>query len=963
MKKLLILLIAITFVTFGTSYAQLGKYGRIEGNVVDSEGMALPGVTLTLESNFPTLTAITSESGNFAFRTLDLGMYRISFELPGFVKHVREKVMVRVGKTLSFNITMNLATLEEEVTVTAESPIVDTKKSGITTNVTTEWLANIPSARDPWVILEQTAGIMVDRVNVGGSQSGQQSEFTARGDSGENVMWNLDGLTITDQSALGATPMYWDFDAFEEIQITTGGGDPSIQTGGIALNFVTKRGGNKFRGQAYFYRTDQIPWVGFQAENVSTEMEGYGYSGDKINRIKDYGFEAGGPIIKDRLWVWGAWGIQDISMFTAGGVPDNTLLDNIHLKLNFQITDKSRAEILYFYANKLKAGRGASVLRPAETTWDQDGPTNTYKAELEHIFSDNFFMSIKAGYLDMWFSLTPKGGIDTPTTYSYDTGVWGGSFYWYMTTRPQYHVNLSGNLFLEGILGGDHEFKFGAEWRDSNVTSMSSYGGNQVSTTWEAMNDYWHDYGLPPTTTNSAGIWFIQGTNVDVHYKRYSAWVGDTFTTGNLTLNLGLRYDYRFDSFRASSLDALNLAPALLPATTQAAQKKAITWSSLSPRVGFTYDLTGDGKTIIRGNSGIYYDQLGQWNAVLQAATYWREVDFYWHDANADSTVQTSEIVGYPDPGYMTYFSDSYDPDNPTAGPMSIDPNLSAPKTFEAIIGLERELFPDFSLGVNFIYRYMNNYQWNPWPGVTSADWTVENTVTNAGYEDKYDGNSYTATFYELPFTRPAGNTLSNQPDYHQRFFGIEVTATKRLSDKWMLNASFTYNDHRQYYDSPASYQDPTEIAQYNGEIMAYETGGSGKVDIYTNTRWQGKLNGMVQLPYGFNVSGFVTVREGFVIPVRLQTGHRGDASGRAYPMVRQFGDQRLPTFWLMDFRVEKVVPIGDYGTVSVMADIFNLFNNNTVLGRQPNINTSKGYQPLEIINPRVFRLGVRFRF
>ena len=178
-----------------------------------------------------------------------------------------------------------------------------------------------------------------------------------------------------------------------------------------------------------------------------------------------------------------------------------------------------------------------------------------------------------------------------------------------------------------------------------------------------------------------------------------------------------------------------------------------------------------------------------------------------------------------------------------------------------------------------------------------------------------------------------------------------------------MLKASFHYNDHRQYYDSPASYQDPTNIDQFNGEIMAYETGGSGKTDIWFNSRWQAKLNGLVQLPYGFNVSGFVTVRDGYIVPVRLETGYRSDATGRAYPMVKPFGDQRLPTFWMMDFRVEKVVPIGDYGTVSIMADIFNLFNNNTVLGREPNINIDTGYQPLEVINPRVFRLGVRFRF
>ncbi len=977
MRKLLVTLIACILIISGVSHAQL-KYGRIEGKVADNERMPLPGVSVTLESNFPTRTAITSDTGDFVFRSLDLGTYQITFELAGFVTEVRTNVMVRVDKTLSFNITMNPATIAEEVTVTAESPIVDTKKSGTAVNVTSEWLANIPSARDPWVILEQAPGVMVDRVNVGGSQSGQQSNFTARGDSGTNVMWNLDGLTITDQSALGATPMYWDFDAFEEIQITTGGGDPSIQTGGIGLNFVTKRGGNRFRGQAYFYRTDTVPWVSFQGANVLTsELADYWrdnfeltddeiserYPGDRINRIKDYGFEAGGPIIKDKLWVWGAWGVQDIKMFSAGGVPDDTLLDNINIKLNAQVTDKTRAEVLYFYANKNKWGRGAAVTRPGPTTWDQDGPSDTYKVEIEQIFNDNFFMSLKAGYVDMWFTLTPKGGIDTPVTLSYDTGMWGDSFYWYQTTRPAYHVNLSGNLFLEEVLGGDHEFKFGVEWRDANVTSKSSYGGNMVKTFWADMNDYWQYFGLPPTTTDSCAVWFIQGTDIDVHYNRYSAWIGDTFTAGSLTLNLGLRYDYQFDTLNGSVLPALDLAPLLLPETREQKQEKVIKWSNISPRIGFTYDLTGDGKTILRGSGGIYYDQLGLFDAGYQSGTYWREVDFYWHDANGDNEVQTEEIVGYPDPSAMTYFSASYDPDDPTRNPKSIDPDVSAPRVYEGIVGVEREIFPDFSVSVNFVYRYMNNYTWSPIPGVTSADWTIQNTWDNEDFEDLYDGNFYEAVYYELPFQRPGGNFMTNRPDYHQRYLGLEVTATKRLSNKWMMNGSFTYNDHRRYYDGPAGYQDPTNIEQYNGEAMAYESSGSGKTDIWTNCRWQAKVNGLVQLPLGFNVSGFLTVREGFVVPVRLRTGYRGDGTGRAYPLVKPMGDERLPMFWMVDFRVEKALPIADYGTVSIMADVFNLLNNNTVLGREPNINLSNGYQPREIINPRVFRLGVRFRF
>jgi hypothetical protein len=963
MKKLLTILIALSLISLGTSYAQI-KYGRIEGKVADNEGTALPGVTVTLESNYPIRTAVTDETGDFVFRSLDLGMYKITFELPGFNTEVREKVMVRVGKTLDFNITMTLATIEEKVTVTAESPIVDTKKSGTAVNVTTEWLANIPSARDPWVILEQTAGIMVDRVNVGGSQSGQQSNFTARGDSGYNVMWNIDGLNITDQAAVGATPNYWDFDAFEEIQITTGGADPSVQTGGIGLNFVTKRGGNKFKGQAYFYRTDSLPWVGFQAENVPEEMEEYGYVGDKINRIKDYGFEAGGPIIKDKLWIWGAWGVQDIKMITAGGVPDDTLLDNIHLKLNAQITPQTRFEALFYYADKLKWGRGAAVTRPAETTYDQEGPSNVYKVELEHIFNDNFFVTLKAGYVDMWFTLTPKGGKDTPVTLSYDTGMWGGSYYWYITDRPTYHVNLSGNLFVEDVLGGDHEFKFGAEWRDQNTTSQSSYGGNMVKAFWTGMNEYWHYWGLPPTTTDSSGVWLVQGTNMDIHYNRYSAYIGDTFTAGKLTLNIGARYDYRFINWNESVLPASDVAPILLPEMKQEAVSKVVTWSEISPRIGFTYDLTGDGKTILRGSAGIFYDQIGTWYlGYLGHGSYWREVDFYWHDANGDMEVTTDEIVDYPDPSAMTYFSDSYDPENPASSVKTIDPDLSAPRTYEAIIGLEREIFPDFSLAANFIYRRLDNYMWTPMPGVTSADWTVEITRDNAGFEDRYDGNYYEATYYELPFMRPAGTHLTNRPDYYQRFMGIEVTANKRLSDKWMMNASFNYNDHRRYYDSPAAYQDPTNIDYWNGEMMAYESGGSGKVKIWSNCRWQAKLNGMYQLPWGFNVSGFLTVREGFVVPVRLDEGYHGDGTAKAYPLVKAFGAQRLPTFWIMDFRVEKVLPVGDYGTVSIMADVFNLFNNNMILGREPNINIAAGYQPLECVNPRVFRLGIRFRF
>jgi len=998
MKKLLILLVAITLI-IGTSYAQV-KYGRIDGKAVDDEGMPLPGVTVTLESErYPTKTTVTRENGDFALRALDPATYKLSFELPGFTRVVREKVKVNVAVTLTFNITMTISTIEEEVTVTAESPIVDTKKTGISVNITQEVLANIPSARDPWVILEQTAGIIVDRVNIGGSQSGQQSNFVARGDAGGNVMWNLDGITITDQAALGATPTYWDFDAFEEIQITTGGADPSIQTGGIGLNFITKRGGNKFRGQAYFYRTDEIPFLDFQAKNVLTsevadyfkEHRGYtdeeveeNFPGDQINRIKDYGFEVGGPIIKDKLWVWGAWGVQDIKMYTVAGTPDDTLLDNIHFKLNAQITDENRAEILYFRGDKLKWGRGAAISRPGPTTWDQQGPGTTYKFEDEHVFSDNFFATFRAGFVDMWFELWPKGGgpeVENPPVpaLDYDTGYWSDNFLYYRAFRPGWHFNASANLFLEDVLGGDHEFKFGAEYRIQSVRTQYGWPGDMVKT-----------YYLG----EAYGVWIVRPEDYKQTYSRYSAWIGDTFTTGRLTLNLGVRYDHRItghsdigeitdkDSFaygkwNETPADYEPIDVLFMPSVSQKGIPDVVKWADFSPRFGFTVDITGDGKTLVRGNWAIYYDQMGSSDAYVANNSAYGETDWAWNDLNGDNEVQTNELGGYDvndidaSKDACWYVSSTVDLDNPGVNPSVIDPDLAAPRTMEFLVGLERELFPDFSLAGTFVYRKMDKFVWwNPikdldGEGFLSSDeYIVGGTIDNAGKEDLYNGNFYEATYYTLPFFKPAGVYRSQRPDYHQIYWGIEIVAKKRLSNRWMMNVSFNWNDHKQFYETSKAYQDPTNIPMWDGEQVGYETGGSGKSDIWMNTQWQFKVNGLYQLPYGFNVSAFLTARQGFPQPVRLRSPNRWQAGiGRVNVLLDPFGSVRLPTFWMVDFRIEKVVPIGDYGSIGIIADVFNLTNNNIVLGHETRINLTTGWQPMEIINPRIFRLGIRFRF
>src|SRR5581483_3708048 len=167
-------------------------------------------------------------------------------------------------------------------------------------------LEKIPTARDPWVILQTAPGVKLDRINVGGNMSGQQSNYVGRGSGGDQAVWSVDGVVITDMAATGSTPAYFDFDAFEEMQVTTGGTDTTIATGGVVMNMVTKRGTNEWRGSGRYYLSkdswQSTPSVsGFGNGNASSthtpqapQTSFYSH----IVAVKDWGAEIGGPILK-----------------------------------------------------------------------------------------------------------------------------------------------------------------------------------------------------------------------------------------------------------------------------------------------------------------------------------------------------------------------------------------------------------------------------------------------------------------------------------------------------------------------------------------------------------------------------------------------------------------------------------------------------------------------------------------
>lgn len=930
------ILVIILFAA-GPAFGQ-EQYGNLRGIVVDKEGGPLPGVTITLESElFAPRSVVTSEGGLFRLINVSHGVYSLKCELPGFKTYLQKNLDIRVGTNFDLRIVLEMATIEEEVTVKAESPVVDTKKTSTGANVTQAMLQDVPSARDPWVILQQTAGIQVAQENVGGSTSGTQSIYVSRGTTYQSATWNMDGITITDQAAL-ASPIYYDYDSFDEIRIVTGGQDASIQTAGVSLNFVTRRGGNRFQGMArVFFANDDL-----QADNRTEEIKAIPYVGDRINQIMDYGFQLGGPVFKDRLWFWLGFGVQDTRRLTIAGYPQDYMLYNFNGKLNAQLSSRNRAELAFYVPLKYAYGRGASATVPPESTTDQK-PKNTYyfKFEDEHIFSPDFLLSLKVSYLHSGFEVIPNGGFDEQVGQDLVTGMYSGTMTYGLVKRPNFNFKLDGNYFREKLLGGSHEFRFGLEYRYNEALEYYNDPG-----------DVWKYYrnGNPYAAFVEREQRAIGGED------RFSLFLTDAYTRGRLTLNLGLRVDREKSWGKESQVQASRSAPDLMPALTFPAIDPGIAPVTLSPRIGLTFDLTGDGRTMLRGSLARYGSQMSSAFSALLCPAQAAYALYFWNDLNRDDLVTTNELTGYPLDGILDF--DGFDPWNPGAleTPNAIDKNIKMPLTDEALLGIEREMFPDFALGASLMLRRNHRFWWTPY-----YDKTTDTKITQADYIGPitgtltYGGTTYAYEYWTLSEYRPVGQIRENRPDYHEDYSSIEVTAVKRLSHRWMLNASFTYQVHNVHYGKNG-YDDPTNIEILDGG--RYTLGGSD---------WMAKLNFLYQLPWGFSFSGFANARQGYIFPERLlvSTPERAKVGlgATTYIYTAKPGEKRYRDFYNVDLSLAKTFSFKNYGSIVFQVDAFNVFNYNHELDRYPQVNSPRYNQIQKILNPRVIRFGLRYAF
>ena len=961
----LAIVVAVLLLALAVPAAAQLQTGDVYGTTADEQGHPLPGVTVTLTglAGAPQVQQSGSD-GKFRFLKLYPGKYSLKADLQGFSPVEVQDIEVRVGANTEMQVTLSAA-VKDVITVTGESPLLDERRTNLGANVGAVDLARVPTARDPWSLLSQAPGVVVDRVNVGGNESGQQSNFLGVGSGTRDNTFAVDGVILTDMNAVGASATYFDFGAFEEVQFTVSSADVTVQTSGVTINQVTKRGTNEWRGSGRFLRSDG----NYQAKPALP-------NGNRIDKVDEYGADVGGPLVKDHLWIWGSYGRSNIGNLVpsggGGSQLDKTELKDTNVKMNFQAGSQDSGVLHYWTNDKLKFGRGAGPDHAPESTLDQTTPSDIYKVE------DTFVVSPSLVFNGLWsrdngkFTLTPKGGLNADIFVD-DNGVLRGSNFDFKQDAIIDQYKADGSYFFN-TGAASNELKFGGSFRqqENHSGTVWPHGKKVISGATIGLDD-----GIDQ-------VIFYRNRTVKIRSDYEAGWVQDTLTLNRWTVNAGVRYDRQYLKNLPASDPGNPLVPGqdadspglLPPLTFNGNNAGGFTWKTLEPRVGVTYALGKDRNTLLRGTFSRYAEQLGQLplstrvNPIGYGYAY-----FYFADANHNHVLDPSEV------GSLQFaYTYNIDPTNPAGPPPSINSSHLGPTlTDEVTFGVDQGFGPNFAVGVNFIYRHIHDVPelrslvvddaTGQIRVATRDDYVPKGTVTGT----LPNGQSSTVPVYSLrnglSFT---GGTLYLNGSRTQDYKGVTLSFNRRLVNRWSAQGHVNYNNWTwNVPDSYRRFQDPTDrvtdglgFPDRNDLYFERSSGSGNKGDVLLGSRWSFGLYGLYQIapdrPWGFNVAGSVNGREGYVSPPYLR---KSGGTGSRQVQLAPIDEFRNDNIYTLDGRVEKSFHVGQTELLLGL-DGFNLTNKHYVLQRDRNVlDGTQANQVTERLSPRVLRFGVTVRY
>jgi len=988
-----------------------GLQGSVSGKVSDTEGNPLPGCTITLEG--PNLqgqmTFVSTEAGQYRFPAVPPGQnYQVTFEMPGFKTVVRQGLNVNLGKATAINITLEMSTLEEEVTVVGESPTVDVKVSKTSVNYSKSYIYNIPMARDLYAVLNSMPGSVSEDVSY--RRTSYMAGGTVRGNQ-----YSIDGVTINDPVVM--YPMTnVNIDVYEEVEMGMFGhsADVGMADGGY-VNIVTKSGGNAFHGggTVEYYNEDMQKSLLSEEDLKSiglTKPSGW-------SMWQDFSLFLGGPIIKDKVWFFAngryfKW-VQDFNhviyddtiaqggrVYTLDDAPHKE--NNIFGKLTFQLSSNIRFLASYnltmitedFYTNRV----GSNLDVTATTKWD--GETgHTFSGQLNWVASQNLFFDIRAGYIRRFFPIPYSAYAisDAPQWYDRYYAIYKNNPRFEETyLRSRLNPSAQATLFVDNALGGSHEFKFGAEyeatsgnwdwWRQNPHIIYYYAGGPSYPTSTEPNRYRIYSYTCGGT----------EGSSVQENLmNRWGAFIQDSFTIGEkLTLNLGVRFDTskgRFpDQDKGATADPYGLLATLGESPYSAYTIPAmdvLTWTHFSPRLGFAYDPFGDGKTSIRGSWSRYNEYLMIQYYSLANTNYPSTGGWYWYDDNENGVIDPNadrfELRYLPPDPFTTVLEDE------------INTDATAPYTDEFAFGIERELARDFSLGVTFVYKNKTNIFEDVNDYGFGADEAWKGYAENSPYWERFDfldpgddGEFGTAddqqsyVYGELAGAPDIHYYLTNVDGAYRKYWAIQFVFNKRMSNNWQLLGSYVYSkawgniggNYDSSYGASGGFDTPNSFV-FNGGRLDYDRPHNIKIQS------------TVILPYEIILSGYLNHSSGSPwarsVTVYIPDDDKYQWPGDPYGVNTELGGtRRNAPVTTLDMRVEKRFRIGETFSIGAYLDIINLMGRSGYLiGNDQGHANPGGYVDytdpnnptferfgtygdiVQAYGNRVFKVSIRFTF
>lgn len=948
-------IVASFAVLAGLLPARVSAQSVIAGTVRDVSGGVMPGVTV--EASSPVLIekvrmGVTDGAGNYRIIDLRPGTYKVTFSLPGFNTIVREGVDLPTSFTATVNADMRVGALEESITVSGQTPVVDIQSATTQQVLTAELLNAVPSGRNIWGVGAQLTGVTLSAPDVGGTAGMQQTYMAVHGSDRRDNSIQVDGMSVNGIEGDGAIQNYFNQGMFEEMSYQTAALSAEVQSSGVRLNMIPRDGSNTFKGNVFWSHTPGA----WQSDNFNSDLAAKGLRApNRVERIFDFNPGVGGPIKKDGMWFYFTfrrWGVDQtitdsfhnldpthrtyVENFSDPTVDDNVIKSGA-ARIAFVIAQKHK---FVAYLDRIVKFRGHEC--PALSAEEACGirtPKRYFTAQAKYTAALTSKLLLEAGFSenDETYSTaerqpsvgpTDVGRLDRITSERWSAVI--GPLYFRVPDRYTYSGALS-------YVTGSHAFKAGA--------SLGK-GGNrhQRSLPLDLYQEYQN--GVPASVV-------VHSTPQEAKERYNYDWglfVQDSYTLKRLTVNPGIRFEL-FNTFVPEQSSG---AGRFVPARHFDKIEDLPNWRDVAPRFSAVYDLRGDGKTAIKGNIGKYmraYSTAGfaQVYNPMVIQTDRRT----WRDSNGDDIAQDSEIGPVNTPFNISGISNRVP-----------DPDIRRPYQWEYSLGIQQQVFPGVSVTANWLRRSFRRLIWTDNILVSDSDYTIVNIPNPLNRSEQIP-------IYNLNVAkRGQVQQVDKDSDQNQRFYnGLDVGFNARVRGGTIYGGtsigrqitvncevedpnSLRFCDQR---DLDIPYLAQFKLAgsypllygvQFSGTWQGYPgvPGGTDRQDAGYDATINRVTDPSLNVNYVVNRTQIPTLTQASV----------------TVPLIAP-GTKYLDRWNQVDLRFAKKFQVGKI-KLQGQFDVFNVLNGSSILTANETFGSSLD-RPTSILQGRLFAVGAQMNF